>query len=303
MAAQQPCAVDTESPPPTAQMAADDQRKPPLGWRNWSNLAAYIVNSVVTYVSLTGIFGETNGDLSDKYHTLVTPAGWAFSIWGVIFVGEAAAVVAQMFPRYRGLEVVRASTPWWLAACGFQVCWTIVFAQEVIWLSVVCMLGILVGLVGMALVTDNMALSTDEYWLLRLPFAVHLGWIVAASALNINVLADASSARPATLLGMAVLALAAVLLVVAGFAILPRRPEPTVGVVAAWALAAIASELADGENLNSPTRFRPYAWSDVTTSGLRFAVVGLAVASGILAVVAIALRFFAAQRSAREARQ
>ena len=61
-----------------------------------SNVAFYVLNVVVTYLSMTGIFGPTNSDLSQKYQTLVTPAGWAFSIWGAIFILEGIFVVVQV---------------------------------------------------------------------------------------------------------------------------------------------------------------------------------------------------------------
>lgn len=288
---------------PTTELIAAREVSRPKVLLAWPNLAAYVLNLGITYVSITGAFGATNSDLSAKYQTLVTPAGWAFSIWGLIFVGEFLSVVAQFLPRYRSHPVVQPSTPWWLAACAFQICWTFAFAQEVIWLSVVFMLGLLGSLVGMALSADSVPLTLEEYWVLRAPFALHLGWIVCASAVNINVLADASKAEPATLLGMAILSFAAVLLIATLFAVLVRRPEPFLGLVAAWALAAINSELTDAESLNSPSRYNPYAWDGVTLSALRFAAVGLAVAAGALAALAVALRCASARRGAARSQE
>mmetsp|Transcript_77964 Transcript_77964/g.226181 ORF Transcript_77964/g.226181 Transcript_77964/m.226181 type:complete len:441 (+) Transcript_77964:85-1407(+) len=283
--------------------ADEKDAKVALGWRNWSALIAYVLNLGITYVSITGVFGETNSDLSSKYQTLVTPASWAFSIWGLIFTGEATAIFALMLPRYRASLTVRVSVPWWLAVCVFQCGWTLAFAQEVIWLSVVFMLLLLASLAGMALSVDRVSMTSDEYWLLRAPFAVHLGWILCASAVNVNVMADASKAAPATLLGMAILSFAAVLLVAALFALLVWRPEPFVGLVAAWALAAINSELGHPERLRSPTRFNPHDWDAVILSALRFVALGLAVTAGALAAAAIGMRLFRARRAVSELRE
>jgi len=288
---------------PDAETQEPQEAKPALGWRNWAALAGYVLNLGITYVSITGIFGETNSDLSAKYQTLVTPSGWAFSIWGLIFTGEATAIFALMLPRYRASLTVRVSVPWWLAVCVFQCGWTLAFAQEVIWLSVVFMLLLLASLAGMALSVDRVSMTSDEYWLLRAPFAVHLGWILCASAVNVNVMADAAKAAPATLLGMAVLTFAAVLLVAALFALLVRRPEPFVGLVAAWALAAIDSELGHPERLRSPTRFNPHDWDAVILSALRFVALGLAVTAGALAAAAIGMRLFRARRAVSELRE
>ena len=147
----------------------------PLGWRNWANLLAYVVNLGLTYSSLTGLFGKTNTDLSAKYQTLVTPAGYAFSIWGPIFIWEGVFAASQMFPQLRSNSVITSMTPWWIAACVFQCCWTIAFAREWIFISFWCMLGILLSLLGGILRTDLQPYSNKEFWLLRAPFSLHGG--------------------------------------------------------------------------------------------------------------------------------
>jgi len=103
---------------------------PPIGAKHWLNLLAYAVNTTVTYISMTGIFGATNTEISHKYQTLVTPAGWAFSIWGIIFIWEGVFVVAQFFPAYRDSDTVSRISPWCRALCMFQSVWTLVFAQD-----------------------------------------------------------------------------------------------------------------------------------------------------------------------------
>merc|ERR1719389_1282512 len=110
-----------------------------ISWKNLLNLAAYVLNTVVTYSSLTGIFGSTNTELSNKYQTLVTPAGWAFSIWGPIFIWEGIFVVAQLFPRFRQSEVVLKISPCWWALCVIQCCWTVAFAQDQVTLALILM--------------------------------------------------------------------------------------------------------------------------------------------------------------------
>ena len=71
--------------------------------------------------------------------------------------------------------------------CVVQVVWSVVFAQEVIWLSLFAMLGILVTLV--AIITRCYGIETDYsgYYLLKAPFQLQCGWIIAASVVNLNV--------------------------------------------------------------------------------------------------------------------
>ena len=172
--------------------------------QSWLNMLAYLVNLGITYGSLTGAFGATNEELSEKYQSLVTPAGYAFAIWGAIFTWEGIFAVAQMFPSLSTSPVVDTVTPWWIFACCFQVAWTLFFAQDLIPGSLVCMLGILLSLVTAILRTDFLPeISLKEYFLLRAPFSLHCGWIIAASVLNINVLADYYMSSQETLLMLA----------------------------------------------------------------------------------------------------
>merc|ERR1719502_661514 len=109
------------------------------------NLAAYLLNFAVTWLSLTGIFGATNTVLSKKYQTLITPAGWAFSIWGPIFIWETVFVVCQMLPKFRDSYVAKSVAVFWTFANVCQCLWTFAFAREQLLLALVFMLCILLG--------------------------------------------------------------------------------------------------------------------------------------------------------------
>jgi len=265
---------------------------PPITWRNWANLGAYVVNTIVTYSTIAGIFGATNTELSKKYQTLVTPAGWAFSIWGPIFIWEGIFVVAQFFSRFRSTKVVLQMSPWWWSLCACQIVWTLAFAQEQIPLALVFMLSILASLLGISWSTDGLSLTPSEYFLLRAPLSLQLGWIIAASAVNASVVADAAQSSQETLLALAVVSDAAVLALVAVFTFAVRSPDAFVGIVAAWAFAAIRSELGNPVDLNDPTRFNPSAWGTVVLGGLQNAALIISVLSAILALIATVSRVF-----------
>jgi len=285
------------------QLSSDEEEEAPvaIAWKNWLNLAAYVFNSVVTYSSLTGIFGATNTELSNKYQTLVTPAGWAFSIWGPIFIWEAVFVAAQFRPRFRNSDIVLRMSPWWWALCAFQAAWTLVFAQDWIAFALLLMLSILASLLGIAWSTDGLQMSAAEFFLLRAPLSLHLGWIIVASTLNLSVLADAMKASQETLLALAILSYAAVLAVATVFTLVVKTPDPVIGIVAAWAFGAIASELNNPVALNDPTRFNASTWDMVTLGGLRQAALGICLLSAAMAVIATVLRILAAQRDAKPA--
>jgi len=269
----------------------------PLSRVNLANLAAYVINIAVTYASLTGIFGETNTVLSKKYQTLVTPVGWAFSIWGPIFIWEAVFAIAQMLPKYRESEIVHAVCPYWCLACSFQVAWSIAFGADLILPAFVCMLGILVSLFCSMWVADQLTdAALLEFWLLRAPFSLHAGWIVAASAVNFNVLADSRMADASTLLALAVVSFGIILAVAALASVAWPKPDSIICFVAAWALAGVAAELNDPVNLQGASRFNPHLWDVTTLDGIKRAASYLSVLAVSLAVVAMALRFHLLRR-------
>lgn len=215
---------------------------------NILNLLFYIINILITYgVGNAGWFGTPdNGTLSDKYQTLVTPNGSAFSIWGLIFIAQGAWAVAQMFPKFRDHKmVVDGVKYWYILVCIFQCGWTIVFGFEVIWLSLVFMLSIwgsLVALLYTQYYTESNG-SFVEFWLLRFPFAVHCGWLTAASALNVNVVVVDIDPPGDIQLACGIISLAVLhaisVWVVFGF----QKPNYTIAGVLAWANYFISVEL------------------------------------------------------------
>lgn len=69
---------------------------------------AFLLNVAATYgIGVLGLFNlRTNTEVSEQYQTIVTPAGYAFAIWGVIFVSQGVFTVAQALPAFRSSDVV-----------------------------------------------------------------------------------------------------------------------------------------------------------------------------------------------------
>lgn len=267
---------------------------------NIINIAAYVLNVTITYGSNLGWFGPTNTVLSDKYQTLVTPAGWAFSIWGLIFLSEGVFAVAQLLPRYRDSAAVKHGVGyWWLAVCVCQCVWTPLFAQEVLWAQLLAMFAILFSLLGLvrsaAAVVERGDVPTSEYWLFVAPFSLHLGWIVAASTVAMNVTAlyysagdaanVAASGSARTMIALSIVSFAYVLLVAFSSAtVLFRRPNAFVPGVAAWALLAISKELGSPREAIS-TSYPPAFYQAVMDAAAVFSI-----AAALLCVAVIVFR-------------
>ena len=69
--------------------------------------------------SSTGMLSPNKiGEISDKYPTKITPAGGAFSIWGVIYTIEALFVLYQFWwPQQDEVQLLHGVGFWFIGAC------------------------------------------------------------------------------------------------------------------------------------------------------------------------------------------
>ena len=204
---------------------------------NAVGLAATIA---VSYLSNTGMFdGHTMAELSARYPTLVTPAPYAFSIWGLIYLSLLGFVGYSTRAVFRGRQdpALRIGG-WFLVTCAANCCWVLAWLYGCTGLSVLLMAILLGALLRIVVLTD-MEL-TDPLWpeivFVWWPFCLYTGWITVAILANI--------AAWLVKLGVGVSALGAIgLLVVAGAVYLFmtwKRNMREYAFVGVWALAAIA---------------------------------------------------------------
>ena len=82
--------------------------------------------------------------MSDLYPTLITPASYAFAIWGLIYFSVAVFVVWGLVPSVRDNDLLFHKIGWWfLAGNTFNVLWIITFSQgePVAWIWVSALHG------------------------------------------------------------------------------------------------------------------------------------------------------------------
>src|SRR5690606_28468543 len=125
-------------------------------------------------------------EVSDAVPTGVTPAGWAFSIWSVIFVGVAIFAIYQSLPRARAPRYDALAAPFILANL-FNALWQVPWLNRYFGLAAVVIVGILCSLIWLYIRLDRMELSTLERWVLGVPASLFLAWVSVATAINITV--------------------------------------------------------------------------------------------------------------------
>lgn len=202
----------------------------------------------------TGVLGtpveSSSGGALSADATRLAPAGPAFSIWSVVYLGLAAYTVWQWLPHQTTSRRQRRTG--WLAAASMvlNAAWLLVTQQGWIWVSV-GVIGLLVVTLGVMVrrLTETAPTSDTiaEQVVVDGTFGLYLGWVAVATCANVTAALVDSGVDPAPPLAD----LAAVLVVGVAAAIgvvLARRlgGRWAVALASAWGLAWIAvGRLAD----------------------------------------------------------
>lgn len=184
---------------------------------------------------------ESVGGALSAEATLVAPAGPAFTIWSVIYLGLLAYTVWQWLPAVTARPVARRTG--YLAGLSMllNAAWLMVTQAGWIWASVVVILA-LAAVLGVLVrrVTPCARRTVAEQLVVHGTFGLYLGWVTVASCANITAALVASGVRPSFGVQQ-VLAVVVLLVAVALGVLLARTLGARVGVAAAmaWGLAWI----------------------------------------------------------------
>ena len=153
-----------------------------------ANILGYIGVVVVNILAnALPLGGNTTGELSDAYPNLFVPAGYVFSIWGVIYLLLLAFTVYQAFPSRRGEEFQHKIGYFFVISCVLNISWIFLWHYEHVIPSVVLMFALLISLIMIYLRLDigRGSPSKGERLWIHLPFSVYLGWITVAPIANV----------------------------------------------------------------------------------------------------------------------
>lgn len=155
-------------------------------WRWAAALAVLVCIFVNYYWNAHPPSGLSTGQLSARYPTPLTPAGYAFSIWGVIFTGLALYAGWQLLPAQQRKTFPDAiSRPLTVAVLATGA-WTVAFSYELIPLTMGLMLLILGTLIIVYGRVRRLALARRASRRAVWPFSIFLGWISLATVLNLT---------------------------------------------------------------------------------------------------------------------
>jgi hypothetical protein len=161
-------------------------------FRDWGgNLVAFAIVILLNFLSnALPINGQTMPEISAKYPSLFTPAGFTFAIWGAIYLGLLVFVIWQALPAQRSSDKVARLSTWFQVNCLMNAVWIVVWHYDLLVLSLLVMLVILTTLILIyrTLIADIDAAPFTEHLVLYLPFSLYAGWITLATIANASIL-------------------------------------------------------------------------------------------------------------------
>ena len=136
--------------------------------------------------------GKTQMQLSEQYDNLFTPAGFTFSIWGIIYTLLFGFIIYQAFvlfaTHHRDKQRILAIAPLFIGVCLCNAGWLFAWHYQFTTLSVLIMIVHLCLLIS---IHDRLSLAiswspvASKIWL-DIPFSIYLGWICVAAIANIT---------------------------------------------------------------------------------------------------------------------
>ncbi len=155
-----------------------------------SNFLYFVLNTIVTFGSNYKLWGKSNVEVSREFDTLVTPAGWAFGIWGVIFTLEfILALYIMLYANETMLKSIDFSNGvnYLNYAYIFQILWSFAFAQTKLLTSFILLLGIAICLFFSVKNLMNINSSINNVNFLIIPITIHFSWTTIAALVNGNL--------------------------------------------------------------------------------------------------------------------
>lgn len=217
------------------------------------NGVAFIATIFMNYLSNTGKMNNTTiGEVSGGLQTLFTPAGYAFAIWGLIYLLLLGYILYQgrsLFVKVRDDAFVLNIGWWFIISCIANSLWIVSWIYEYTGLSCVFIFLLLFSL--LKIVWNNRMELWDApisviiflWW----PFVIYSGWVTVASIANVSAYLvkigwDGFGISPVVWTVIMIVIASSINLVITW-----KRNMREFALVGAWALIAIGVANQNGE--------------------------------------------------------
>jgi hypothetical protein len=218
-----------------------------------SNILAFIFTIIVNSLagSTTLIGGKVTAEISDANFTLITPAGYTFSIWGIIYTLLGIFVIYQALPSQKNKDFHNKIGWLFVLTSIINICWLFLWQFEYLIFSVILIFMLLATLAAIYLRLDigKSKVELRDKIAVHLPFSTYFGWITIASIANVattlvSITWDGFGINPETwaLLIILIALLLSLIIVVS-------RKDVAYGLVIIWAFIGISASQTANQNI------------------------------------------------------
>lgn len=216
--------------------------------RWWNVLFLFALVAVNIMAETFPLGGAKAGELSERYFSHLTPEGYAFIIWNIVYLLIGCAVVYLWRQKKHETRWMKIFTVRFGLSCLFHISWLLLWHYEYLPLSFGAMLLLLLSLFLLHRHTrSTLRPELGEIWFVRLPFSLYLGWMLTTTLVHLQILMQ-HAASPRFLPGLPADVLAAGLLIVGAaivFLLVSRTRDGVLPLPMAWGFAAIADKHSD----------------------------------------------------------
>ena len=139
-----------------------------------SVMVCFVLMVAVNILANTLPIGDFNtGQISAMYPTLITPPGWTFSIWGIIYGLLLIYAIRQFFSEQTDIA------PYFILSCVLNIAWIFAWHMQHMLLAAIVILLL-------ALVLFKLYMLTREAdFLTKAAFSIYYAWITVATVIMI----------------------------------------------------------------------------------------------------------------------
>lgn len=160
------------------------------------NLVFFVVACAISNLSQLRIFNnQDNAQVSAKYETVFTPAGFTFAVWGVIYISLLIFVIYHVIKAFskdlnhEANQNILKINYWFILNNIATSIWVFAFAYEYIFLSAILLTFQLITLtvIFVNLNLYNPDTTVKSVWFTQFPLSIYFGWICIATIANITL--------------------------------------------------------------------------------------------------------------------
>jgi hypothetical protein len=155
-----------------------------------SNTIALVATIAINYFSNTGMMnGNTMSTISDRYSNFFTPSGYAFSIWGLIYLGLLGFIFYSWRIVKEGNYLLLSKIGWWFViSCIANSFWVVAWLYDSLGISVLLMILLFISLFKIIENADVIGWKSQSLKTLifvKWPFSIYFGWVSVALIANL----------------------------------------------------------------------------------------------------------------------